>query len=106
MQAALVEALTAPPGSGAVPDPASARCSRLAPTLIFMAGGPRQSWSSPIQNDSGLSQGPRGGFAARFWRQTDRSQETDVMTWSDSPWVLVYSVLVTLLVISWVYVPA
>jgi len=28
------------------------------------------------------------------------------MKWSDSPWVLVYSILVTFLVVSWAYVPA
>jgi len=28
------------------------------------------------------------------------------MNLSDSPWVLVYSILVTFLVVSWAYVPA
>jgi hypothetical protein len=34
-------------------------------------------------------------------------QEGNVMTWdSDRKWVLIYSILVTLLMLSWVYVPA
>jgi hypothetical protein len=28
------------------------------------------------------------------------------MTWSDSPWVLLYSIVVTFVVVSWAYVPA
>jgi len=28
------------------------------------------------------------------------------MTWSDGPWVVLYSIVVTLLMVSWVYVPA
>jgi hypothetical protein len=34
-------------------------------------------------------------------------EEGHVMTWdSDRKWVLIYSILVTLLMFSWVYVPA
>ena len=36
----------------------------------------------------------------------DRLQEARVMTWSDSPWVLIYSILVTLFILLWAYVPA
>jgi len=32
--------------------------------------------------------------------------QEDAMTWSDSPWVLVYSIVVTFLIVSWAYVPA
>ena len=28
------------------------------------------------------------------------------MTWSDSHWVLIYSILMTLIMLSWTYVPA
>jgi hypothetical protein len=47
----------------------------------------------------------RGAYAL----QPDMSlwKEGHVMTWtSDSAWVLIYSVLVTLLMLAWAYVPA
>jgi len=30
----------------------------------------------------------------------------DAMTWSDSPWVFLYSILVIFLMVSWAYVPS
>jgi len=32
--------------------------------------------------------------------------QEDTMTWYDSPWVFLYSIVLTFLLISWVYVPA
>jgi hypothetical protein len=32
--------------------------------------------------------------------------QEDGMTWSDSPWVVLYSIVVTLLMVAWVHVPA
>jgi hypothetical protein len=59
-----------------------------------------------IQNISGLAQGPARHSAAGLCHQPIRLPEEDAMNWSDSPWVLVYSILVTFLVVSWAYVPA
>jgi hypothetical protein len=39
-------------------------------------------------------------------QSTDHLQEEGVMTWSDSQWVLIHSVLVTLFILLWAYVPA
>jgi hypothetical protein len=60
----------------------------------------------PFQNDSGVPQGPTRVFAACSPSKSHRLQEVYVMTWSDSPWVLMYSILVTLLIVLWAYVPA
>jgi hypothetical protein len=60
----------------------------------------------PIQNNSGLPQGLAGAFCGRLMQSTDRLQEESVMTWSDSHWVLLYSVLITLFILLWAYVPA
>jgi hypothetical protein len=60
----------------------------------------------PFQNDSGVPQGPTGVFAARSPSKSHLLQEVCAMTWSDSPWVLMYSILVTLLIVLWACVPA
>jgi hypothetical protein len=48
----------------------------------------------------------RQASCGRLMRSTDRLQEEGVMTWSDSQWVLIYSVLVVLFTLLWAYVPA
>ena len=57
-----------------------------------------------IQNIQLYPKDPLGHSASESSR--DPIQEEHVMTWSDSPWVLIYSVLVTLLMVSWAYIPA
>jgi hypothetical protein len=73
----------------------------------WTAGAYRRSSTAcgSIQNNSDLPQGRAGGFAAPSRGKSIRSQEEYVMTWSDGPWALIYSILVTVLMISWAYVP-
>ena len=59
---------------------------------------------SLIQNNSDLSQGPDAHSAAQF--RVDNPLQEDAMTRFDVPWVVLYSIVVTLLMVSWVYVPA
>jgi len=68
-----------------------------------MESGPTPSLSL-IQNNSGLSQGPAVHSAARYI--INEPLQEDAMTRSDFPWVVLYSIALTLLTVSWVYVPA
>jgi hypothetical protein len=72
-------------------------------------------WRSPntsIQNISGLPQGPVHPFGGRLnWapRRTSMSEQAieERRGWaSDIVWVVVYSILVLLVMLLWVYVPA
>ena len=46
------------------------------------------------------------GILGRLTQSTDHLQEEGVMTWSDSQWVLIYSVLVKVFILLLAYVPA